>query len=31
MVLPDDVTVYPGHNERTTIGREREMNPFLNV
>ncbi len=30
MVLPDDVTVYPGHNERTTIGREREMNPFLN-
>ena len=29
MVLPDDVTVYPGHNERTTIGKEREMNPFL--
>lgn len=31
MVLPDDVTVYPGHNERTTIGREREMNPFLSA
>ena len=31
MVLPDEVTVYPGHNERTTIGREREMNPFLSA
>lgn len=29
MVLPETVTVYPGHNERTTIGREKEMNPFL--
>ncbi|MCM1495300.1 MAG: MBL fold metallo-hydrolase [Bacteroides sp.] len=29
MVLPEAVTVYPGHNERTTIGREKEMNPFL--
>lgn len=28
-VLPDAVTVYPGHNERTTIGREKEHNPFL--
>lgn len=26
-VLPDDVTVYPGHNDRTTIKREKEMNP----
>ena len=31
MVLPDDVTVYPGHNERTTIAKERDMNPFLDM
>lgn len=29
MILPAATTVYPGHNERTTIGREKEMNPFL--
>lgn len=29
MVLPEATTVYPGHNERTTIGREKEINPFL--
>lgn len=29
MVLPDDVTVYPGHNETTTIGTERMYNPYL--
>ena len=29
MVLDDDVKVYPGHNEPTTIGRERKFNPFL--
>lgn len=29
MVLPDDVTVYPGHNEITTIGTERMYNPYL--
>ena len=29
MVLPDDVKVYPGHGETTTIGFERENNPFL--
>lgn len=29
MVLPNVTEVYPGHNERTTIGKEREMNPFL--
>ncbi len=29
MILPDDYVVYPGHNEPTTIGQERETNPFL--
>ena len=27
--LPDETIVYPGHGEMTTIGRERESNPFL--
>jgi len=27
--LPDDAVVYPGHGEMTTIGFEREHNPFL--
>lgn len=29
MALPDDVKVYAGHMQTTTIGRERKMNPFL--
>jgi hydroxyacylglutathione hydrolase len=29
LVLPDDVIVFPGHGETTTIGEERELNPFL--
>jgi hydroxyacylglutathione hydrolase len=29
MVLPDTTVVYPGHGPSTTIGREREGNPFL--
>lgn len=29
MPLPDEVTVYPGHNAVTSIGRERMYNPFL--
>jgi glyoxylase-like metal-dependent hydrolase (beta-lactamase superfamily II) len=27
--FPDDSIVWPGHGERTTIGRERRTNPFL--
>ncbi len=27
--LPDDITVYPGHNDITTIGAERMYNPYL--
>jgi hydroxyacylglutathione hydrolase len=29
LVLPDNVVVYPGHGETTTIGLERAHNPFL--
>ncbi|HTS13560.1 MAG TPA: MBL fold metallo-hydrolase [Candidatus Limnocylindrales bacterium] len=29
IVLPDEVVVYPGHGDTTTIGAERESNPFL--
>lgn len=29
LTLPDDTTVYPGHGNPTTIGRERRYNPFL--
>lgn len=29
LTLPDNVTVLPGHGEKTSIGIERESNPFL--
>ena len=29
MPLPDETVVIPGHGEDTTIGREKEFNPFL--
>jgi glyoxylase-like metal-dependent hydrolase (beta-lactamase superfamily II) len=28
-VLPDEVTVYPGHGTPTTIGFEKKNNPYL--
>ena len=31
LTLPDEVTVIPGHGPKTTIGAERESNPFLNI
>lgn len=30
LTLPDETVVYPGHGPSTTIGQERETNPFLN-
>ena len=29
LTLPDDTVVYPGHGDATTIGEERQLNPFL--
>ena len=29
LALPDDTRVFPGHGPATTIGHERESNPFL--
>jgi glyoxylase-like metal-dependent hydrolase (beta-lactamase superfamily II) len=29
MGLPDDLAVYPGHGPVTTIGQERQTNPFV--
>ncbi|MCR4903189.1 MAG: MBL fold metallo-hydrolase [Butyrivibrio sp.] len=29
MVLPDETVCYPGHGDLTTIGHEREYNPFI--
>lgn len=29
MGLPDEMTIHPGHGPATTIGRERQTNPFV--
>jgi len=29
-IFDDDVIVYSGHGESTTIGREKKTNPFFN-
>lgn len=29
LVLPDEMIVFPGHGDTTTIGQERDENPFL--
>ncbi len=31
LALPDETIVIPGHGPKTTIGEERESNPFLNL
>jgi hydroxyacylglutathione hydrolase len=31
MTLPDNTVVYPGHGPNTTIGTERNQNPFLRL
>ncbi len=30
VMLPDDFTIYPGHGDWSTMGKEKRVNPFLN-
>lgn len=30
LTLPDDTIIYPGHGPTSTIGREKQFNPFIN-
>ncbi len=29
MILPDDLKLYPGHGQPTTVGSEKKFNPYL--
>ena len=29
MILPDETKMYPGHMDESTIGYEKEINPFI--
>ena len=29
LTYPDDITLYPGHNDSTTLGYEKKNNPYL--
>ena len=29
MILPDETKLYPGHMDESTIGYEKEINPFI--
>lgn len=31
LTFSDDIVIYPGHGESSTIGRERKSNPFLSL
>jgi glyoxylase-like metal-dependent hydrolase (beta-lactamase superfamily II) len=31
LILPDDVTIYPGHGPATMLGKERQNNPFFGI
>ncbi len=31
LVLPDDIIIYPGHGPSSTLGQEKETNPFLAI